>query len=86
MKLGAGELKTIPNAVRGWIGVKDCAMAHILAYEKPEAHGRYIVSESTLHFADLAAVLRKLFPNYKVEARFVSHPLHLRVCLLQLKG
>ncbi|KAG0561483.1 hypothetical protein KC19_9G067800 [Ceratodon purpureus] len=65
----SGELKTIPNAVRGWIGVKDCAMAHILAYEKPEAHGRYIVSESTLHFADLAAVLRKLFPNYKVEAR-----------------
>ncbi|KAG0603077.1 hypothetical protein M758_10G064600 [Ceratodon purpureus] len=68
LDLLSGELKTIPNAVRGWIGVKDCAMAHILAYEKPEAHGRYIVSQSTMHFADLAAVLRKLFPNYKVEA------------------
>lgn len=83
----AGELNTIPNAVRGWIGVKDCAMAHILAYEKPQAHGRYIVSESTLHFADLAAVLRKLFPNYKVEARFVRRiPFTVMLKYETLKG
>jgi len=61
-----GNLKTIPNTVACWVGVKDVAKAHILGYEKPEAEGRYILNERVLHNGDFAALLQKLFPQYNI--------------------
>jgi len=64
-----GTMKDIPNNVGCWVGVKDVAKAHILGYEKPEAEGRYILNAKVMHFGDLAAILKKLFPQYNIEAR-----------------
>jgi cinnamoyl-CoA reductase len=62
-------MKTIPNQAGCWVGVKDVAKAHILAYENPEAEGRYILNSKVMHYGDFAALLHKLFPQYKVVAR-----------------
>ena len=65
----SGTTKTFPNFVLGWVGVKDVATAHILAYEKPEAEGRYICNERNLHNGDLVALLKELFPQYPIVAK-----------------
>jgi nucleoside-diphosphate-sugar epimerase len=57
--------ETCPNAAYGWVHVKDVVDAHILAYEKPEANGRYYVVERCAHHLDLANMLRELYPNLK---------------------
>jgi hypothetical protein len=36
----AGTMKAYPNLTFGVVGVKDVAMAHILAYESEHATGR----------------------------------------------
>lgn len=64
-----GTTKTFPNFVLGWVGVKDVATAHILAFEKPEAEGRYICNERVLHNGDLVALLKELFPQYPIVAK-----------------
>jgi len=51
------------------VGVKDVAMAHILAYESATATGRYICAEQLLHYADLVALLSKLYPTYPISAK-----------------
>jgi hypothetical protein len=68
----AGTAKTFPNLCIGWVGVKDVAMAHILAYESAHATGRYICSERQLHYADMVALLSKLYPTYPICAKWVT--------------
>ncbi|KAI3449980.1 hypothetical protein Pfo_006645 [Paulownia fortunei] len=55
-----------PNTAYGWVHVKDVVEAHILAYEKPEANGRYYVVERCAHPLDLVKILRELYPNLKL--------------------
>ncbi|KAG0600372.1 hypothetical protein M758_11G028400 [Ceratodon purpureus] len=69
-----GKSKVIPNWVIGQVGVKDVAMAHILAYEHPEAEGRYICSERVAHFSELFSLLAKLYPEYHIEAKQDNGP------------
>ncbi|KAH9536758.1 hypothetical protein CY35_16G016300 [Sphagnum magellanicum] len=64
-----GTTKTFPNVSIGWVGVKDVAMAHILAFESAHATGRHICSERVLHYADLIAILSKLYPTYPICAK-----------------
>lgn len=64
-----GTTKEFVNATFGWVGVKDVAMAHILAFEKPEAEGRYICNERVLHQGDIVDLLKKLFPQYPIVAK-----------------
>jgi len=64
-----GTTKTFDNAVLGWVGVKDVAMAHILAFEKPQAEGRYICSGRVLHMGDVVSLLKKLYPQYPIVAK-----------------
>lgn len=66
-----GTSKTFSNKVMGWVGVKDVAMAHILAYEKPEAEGRYIVNAEMLHYGDMVSRLAALYPQYPIVAKCV---------------
>ncbi|KAF0696333.1 Aste57867_12892 [Aphanomyces stellatus] len=39
----AGEMKTIPNECKPVVDVRDVAAAHVAAFEKPGAHGRYLL-------------------------------------------
>ncbi|CAM6032382.1 unnamed protein product [Sphagnum compactum] len=64
-----GTTKTYPNSARGFVGVKDVAMAHILAYESAHSNGRYICSGPVLHFADIVTILTKLYPTYPICAK-----------------
>jgi nucleoside-diphosphate-sugar epimerase len=64
-----GTMKTFPNVSIGWVGVKDVAMAHILVFESAHATGRHICSERVLHYADLIAILSKLYPTYPICAK-----------------
>lgn len=66
-----GTSKTFLNFCVGWVGVKDVAMAHILAYEKPEAEGRYIVNTELLHYGDMVSKLAALYPQYPIVAKCV---------------
>jgi cinnamoyl-CoA reductase len=39
-------------------------------YESPDAHGRYICAESTLHRGELCRILAKLFPEYPIPTKY----------------
>ncbi|CAD6241779.1 unnamed protein product [Miscanthus lutarioriparius] len=43
--------------------------AHVLAYERPSACGRYLCIGTVLHREQLVAMLRDLFPQYPVTAK-----------------
>ncbi|KAH9547630.1 hypothetical protein CY35_11G043800 [Sphagnum magellanicum] len=67
-----GTMKVYPNIAFGITGVKDVAMAHILAYELEHATGRYICSGPVHPFADVVSLLRKLYPMYDISAKVVD--------------
>lgn len=54
---------TYPNTVYRWVHVKDVVAAHVLAYEKPEANGKYYIMERCARSYDLVQILRKLYPH-----------------------
>ncbi|KAL6563919.1 hypothetical protein OROHE_005159 [Orobanche hederae] len=56
---------TYPNTAYGWVHVKDVVAAHVLAYEKPEANGRYYIVERCARSYDLVQILRELYPHLK---------------------
>ncbi|KAK6119753.1 hypothetical protein DH2020_046494 [Rehmannia glutinosa] len=58
--------ETFPNATYGWVDVKDVANAHILAFEKPEANGRYLMVERGCNFSEIVKILRGLYPHLKL--------------------
>ncbi|KAK6164178.1 hypothetical protein DH2020_001042 [Rehmannia glutinosa] len=61
--------ETYQNTAYGWVHVKDVVDAHILAYEKPEANGRYYIVERCARPYDLVQILRELYPNLKLPER-----------------
>ncbi|KAI5064910.1 hypothetical protein GOP47_0019605 [Adiantum capillus-veneris] len=63
LKLMNGSASTYMNLAMGWVHVKDVAAAHILAYEVAEASGRYICTESIIHYKRIVDMLRTHFPN-----------------------
>ncbi|CAO2047073.1 unnamed protein product [Urochloa humidicola] len=64
-----GTKRSYPNAVAAYVDVRDVARAHVLAYERPAARGRYLCIGTVLHRAQLIAMLRDLFPQYPVTAK-----------------
>ncbi|CAD6241771.1 unnamed protein product [Miscanthus lutarioriparius] len=64
-----GTKRSIPNAVAAYVDVRDVARAHVLAYERPSACGRYLCIGTVLHREQLVAMLRDLFPQYPVTAK-----------------
>ena len=60
---------TYPNAVLGWVDVRDVAKAHILAYESASASGRYVCVETTLHYEDIVQILKNLYPDLAISAK-----------------
>lgn len=66
-----GTKRAYPNAVAAYVDVRDVARAHVLVYEGAGAAGRYLCVVAVLHLAQLVAVLRDLFPQYPVTAKYI---------------
>lgn len=68
--LGNGALKMgAPDFRIGAVDVRDLAQAHYNAGFLPEAQGRHIISGENTSFLDVAAILKKKFPNYPLPTR-----------------
>lgn len=82
-----GIKDTYPNSVAAYTDVRDVARAHVLAYERPDACGRYLCIGTVLHRAQYIQLLRELFPQYPVTAKCVlglvdlSRVLTYRACV-----
>lgn len=57
------------------VDVQDVSLAQILAYEKPEAEGRYLLVDRVVHHRELAEIIAKLFPEYPVTTEYVPDPI-----------
>jgi cinnamoyl-CoA reductase len=65
-----GAKPTYPNAVAAYTDVRDVARAHVLAYERPDARGRYLCIGAVLHRAHFLKLLKDLFPQYSFTAKY----------------
>ncbi|XP_017243862.1 cinnamoyl-CoA reductase 1-like [Daucus carota subsp. sativus] len=65
-------LKEMANNMGWYVDVRDVADALLLAYEKPEAEGRYICSAHAFYKQDLVEFVRKLYPNYNYPKSFTA--------------
>lgn len=63
----SGDVKEIPQAMMGFVDVKDVAKAHILAAETKCAAGqRYLCVSEVVEMKDFAKMLKEMYPNYPV--------------------
>nr|UUJ74920.1 cinnamoyl-CoA reductase [Cephalotaxus hainanensis] len=72
IKLLTGDLERRDNKVRHIVDVRDCAKAHLLAYEAPSAAGRYLCSAHTINTKELVDILHRLYPQYTYPKDFVD--------------
>lgn len=54
----------MPNNLWKIVDARDVAAALKLAYELPEAEGRYICMSHMIKVQDLAEILKGIYPNY----------------------
>ncbi|PRQ19396.1 putative cinnamoyl-CoA reductase [Rosa chinensis] len=64
--------ESLENRPRKIVDVRDFAEALLMAYEKPEAEGRYICMSHNVKNRDLVEKLRRLYPNYNYPKNFVE--------------
>jgi len=57
----------IPSSIFFWVDVRDVALAHVLAAEKPEAAGKrfFVIAEEPFSNRQIAQVIAKNFPDIK---------------------
>ncbi|XP_020151332.1 cinnamoyl-CoA reductase 1 [Aegilops tauschii subsp. strangulata] len=67
-----GERDTVENKIRNIVDVRDVADALLLAYENPEASGRYICSSKPVKVSDMISVLKTLYPMYTYPKNFTE--------------
>ncbi|XP_037457402.1 cinnamoyl-CoA reductase 2-like [Triticum dicoccoides] len=67
-----GERDTVENKLRNVVDVRDVADALLLAYENPEASGRYICSSKPVKVSDMISVLKTLYPMYTYPKNFTE--------------
>ncbi|XP_010269754.1 PREDICTED: cinnamoyl-CoA reductase 1-like [Nelumbo nucifera] len=70
IKLLKEGYESLENKVHVIVDVRDVAEALLLAYEKPEAEGRYICASHTIRAKDLIEKLRSMYPNYNYPKNF----------------
>mmetsp|Transcript_18489 Transcript_18489/g.52861 ORF Transcript_18489/g.52861 Transcript_18489/m.52861 type:complete len:144 (+) Transcript_18489:1258-1689(+) len=69
-QIGGGEFASgIPNIGLGVADVRDAAEAHIVAAYKEGVTGRHILSGWNTSYSELAATLRKTYPQYPIPTR-----------------
>ncbi|PUZ59899.1 hypothetical protein GQ55_4G080300 [Panicum hallii var. hallii] len=67
-----GDRDTVENRLRNIVDVRDVTDALLLAYEKPEASGRYICSSHPIKVSDMINILKNLYPTYPYPKNFVE--------------
>ncbi|CAL5048774.1 unnamed protein product [Urochloa decumbens] len=67
-----GEHDTVENRLRNIVDVRDVVDALLMAYEKPEASGRYICSSHPIKVSDMINILKNLYPTYPYPKNFVE--------------
>nr|CAD1831294.1 unnamed protein product [Ananas comosus var. bracteatus] len=67
-----GSSETIQNKASDIVDVRDVASAVLLAYEKPEASGRYICISHHIKTRDLIDMLKRMYPDYSNPANIVE--------------
>ncbi|KAK1388675.1 Cinnamoyl-CoA reductase [Heracleum sosnowskyi] len=63
---------TVENRNLPYVYVQDTVDAIILAYEKPEAEGRYICSAFTISSKELVEKLKSMYPDYQYPTSFIE--------------
>lgn len=56
--------ETLENKLRTIVDVRDVAEALLLAYEKPEAEGRYICTAYIIRAQEFVDKVKSIYPNY----------------------
>jgi len=64
-----GTFPVIMSLEFGFVDVRDVALAHVLAIEKPNASGRYICFDKKLNMKNLVQAIRNVIPNPAYGAR-----------------
>ncbi|KAJ4804214.1 cinnamoyl coa reductase [Rhynchospora pubera] len=64
-----GTKRTVPNAVVGYIDVRDVAQAHELVYKNPKASGRYLCIGYVMNRLELIDLVKERFPHYPFSKR-----------------
>ncbi|XP_057735426.1 cinnamoyl-CoA reductase 1-like [Arachis stenosperma] len=64
--------ESLENKHRWIVDVRDVAAAILLAYEKPEAEGRYICTSHPVKAKDMVEKLKTKYPNYNYPTNFVE--------------
>ncbi|KAK0575966.1 hypothetical protein LWI29_009713 [Acer saccharum] len=72
IKLLTGAYDSLENKVRQIVDVRDVAEALLLAYEKPEAEGRYICTAHSIRARDLVDKLKSIYPDYDYPKSFTE--------------
>ena len=70
LKYLTGARATYPNAVAAYTDVRDVARAHVLAYERGDARGRYLCVGDVLHRGQFLQLLGDLFPQYPITSKY----------------
>ncbi|MFX0210467.1 MAG: NAD-dependent epimerase/dehydratase family protein, partial [Candidatus Hodarchaeota archaeon] len=67
-----GTVRGVTPGIFNFIDVRDVAKAHILAYENPNASGRYICGTEAISVKELFEMLESEFPELKFPRRKLS--------------
>ncbi|KAM4122431.1 hypothetical protein ACB094_01G083000 [Castanea mollissima] len=65
--------ESLENKLRYIVDVRDVAEALLLAYENPEAEGRYICMAYTVKEKDVVDLLKSIYPNYNYPKKRVNN-------------
>ncbi|MFX0123582.1 MAG: NAD-dependent epimerase/dehydratase family protein [Candidatus Hodarchaeota archaeon] len=74
----SNKFPMIPPMRFNFVDVRDVALAHILAYEKKEAKGRYICATNVITFKETLQLLHKINSKIKVP-RFQMTPFFMKI-------
>uniref|UniRef100_A0A7N2KTA6 NAD-dependent epimerase/dehydratase domain-containing protein n=1 Tax=Quercus lobata TaxID=97700 RepID=A0A7N2KTA6_QUELO len=72
IRLLKGGNESIENKLSMLVDVRDVAEALLLAFEKPEAEGRYICLAHMINAKDLVDLLKSIHPNYNYPKNFTQ--------------
>ncbi|KAF6151105.1 hypothetical protein GIB67_010004 [Kingdonia uniflora] len=75
IKVLTDGVDVLENRFQNFVDVRDTAEALLLAYEKPEAEGRYICTSHKMRIKDLVEKLRSIFTDVKEEQVLSSEKL-----------
>ncbi|KAF8662443.1 hypothetical protein HU200_056029 [Digitaria exilis] len=67
-----GDQETVQNGFKNLVDVRDVADAILLAYENPQASGRYLCNSSPIRISDITNMLKSTFPSYNYPKNFVD--------------